>query len=67
MGDLVWCTIGRSRGRGRLGHGGVFVFFLISLLFFGRERPGRREKIKRLDLKNYNAPWSIGRPWVSDI
>jgi hypothetical protein len=27
MGDLVGGTIGRSRGGGRLGHGGVFLFF----------------------------------------
>jgi len=48
MGDLVWGTIGR--------HGGVFFSDIAP--FFGRERPGRREKI-RLDLKNYNAPWSL--------
>ena len=65
MGDLVGGTIGRSRGGGRLGHGGLFCFFLMSLLFLGARNLGRREKI-RSDLKKYNASWSLCRPWVSD-
>ena len=52
-GDLGW-------GGGRLGHGGVFlVFFSDVAPFFGRERLGRREKI-RSDLKNCND-WRLAR------
>ena len=42
-----------------------FVFSDVAAPFFGRERPGRRGKI-RSDLKKYNASWSLGHPWVSD-
>jgi hypothetical protein len=42
-----------------------FFFYDVAAPFFGRERPGRRGKI-RSDLKKYNASWSIGHPWVSD-
>ena len=57
LGNLVGSVIGRARGGGL-----VMVFFFVfsdvAAPFFGRERPGRREKI-RSDLKKYNASWSL--------
>ena len=59
-------VIGRARGGGRLGHGGVFVFFLMSQVFFLGEK-------KRVGGKNKVGPKKlqcvlelIGRPWVSE-
>jgi hypothetical protein len=45
----------------------VVFFFVFSDVapLWGRERPGRRKKI-RSDLKKYNVSCSIGLPWVSD-
>ena len=51
-----WGAQSGDREGGRLGHFGVF--FSEVAPFSGRERPGRREKI-RSDLKRYNASWSL--------
>ena len=52
-----WGRIGRARGGG-LGHGGVFVFFLMLQVFFCERKKGEAGKI-RLDLKNSNESWSL--------
>ena len=68
---LSWMTSWGAQSGDRGGGGGgsvlvvFFVFYDVAAPFFGRERPGRRGKI-RSDLKKYNASWSIGHPWVSD-
>jgi hypothetical protein len=47
-----------SAGGGRLGHGGVFVFVLMSQVFFWGEKKRVGGKI-RSDLKNCNPSWSL--------
>jgi len=58
LGDLLWGTIGRSRGGG----GSVMVVFLyflyIAMLFFGERETGEAGKI-RSDLKKCNESWSL--------